>query len=508
MHHPHHHAAKWPEKPAYIMAATGETVSYQELDRKSNQIAQLFRAIGLQAGDHIAFIMENNVHVMQIVFGAQRAGLVYTAISTHLKRDELIYIVNNSDARVLVTSSRFAALVDAARDGMPKLDTTFIVDGVLPGFESWPAAVARQPATPIADEQAGAQMLYSSGTTGMPKGIMPVVAPGAPIDQPSPALLGLAAAFQLNASAVYLSPAPLYHAAPLTFNTLVMKMGGTSIIMEKFDAEASLALIEKYRATHSQWVPIMFIRMLKLEEEVRSKYDVSSMRIAIHAAAPCPVEVKRKMIDWWGPVIWEYYGSTEGAGLTIINSTDWLAHPGSVGRPIQCGMHIVDEHGAELPPGKIGKIYFSREEAIFSYYKEPEKTSRSYNEHGWATVGDVGYADEEGFLYLSDRSDFMIISGGVNIYPQEVENLLLSHEKVADVAVFGIPNEEFGQEVKAVVQPASWADAGQALEAELISYCREKVSNIKVPRSIDFDPQLPRMDNGKLYKKQLAEKYR
>ncbi len=506
LQHPAIHAVSHPDRPAFIMAASGEIVTYRDLDRRSCQAAQLFRALGLRAGDHIAIQMENNRHFMEIVWGAQRAGLIYTAISSHLKCEEASSIVDNCLARVLISS---VALAEVVVDMVGKVNALhlFMVDGTRPGFESWEKALARQSETPIADEQAGIQMLYSSGTTGQPKGILPTWRPGSPVHQMSPAMASLADFFKIDENTVYLSPAPLYHAAPLVYNMLVVFRGGTSVIMEKFDAESSLALIGRYRCTHSQWVPIMFIRMLKLPEAVRAKCDLSSMRFAIHAAAPCPREIKEQMIAWWGNIIWEYYSSTEGAGATIINSEQWLEHPGSVGVPVNSKVHIVDDAGKELPAGKVGAVYFSDGLQSFEYFNDPEKTREAYNEKGWSTFGDVGYVDEAGFLYLTDRRNFMIISGGVNIYPQEIENILITHERVADVAVFGIPNAEFGEEVKAVVQPRHWSDAGDELAQELMQWCRRRLSGVKCPRSIDFKRELPRLDNGKLYKRLLRDSY-
>jgi fatty-acyl-CoA synthase len=347
-------------------------------------------------------------------------------------------------------------------------------------------------------------MLYSSGTTGKPKGVF-----RAPenIDLDAPHPLKLAGAYYgFNADTVYLSPAPLYHAAPLHYNTLNLIQGGTSIIMERFDPEEALALIEKYKTTHSQWVPVMFVRMLKLPESVRGQYDVSSMQRAIHAAAPCPIDIKRQMIDWWGPVICEYYSSSEGVGFTIIDAEDWLAHPGSVGRPLTGIPKILDEQLQELPIGEVGQIYFA-EVARFEYFDEPGKTEEAFDTRGWGTVGDMGYLDGEGYLYLTDRKNFMIITGGVNVYPAEIEGLLVTHPQVADVAVFGIPNEEFGEEVKAVVQLMNHAQATQETAEDLMQWMKERLSSVKVPKSIDFMEQLPRMDNGKLYKRHLMDAY-
>ncbi len=314
------------------------------------------------------------------------------------------------------------------------------------------------------------------------------------------------ALYQMNEDTVYLSPAPLYHAAPLTFCGMTMAVGGTVIVMEKFDAEESLALIERYKATHSQWVPTMFIRMLKLPKEIREKYEVSSMKLAIHAAAPTPVEVKEQMIAWWGPVFLEYYGGTEGSTMIMISSPEWLSHKGSVGKCYIGKIHILDEDESEMPLREPGLIYIE-DGNPFEYHKEPEKTAGSRTSKGWSTMGDIGYLDEEGYLYLTDRKSNMIISGGVNIYPQETENLLTMHPKVMDAAVFGIPHEEFGEEVKAIVQPVSMAEAGPPLEQELIEYCRKSLSHVKCPKSIDFREELPRTPTGKLLKRLLKDEY-
>jgi long-chain acyl-CoA synthetase len=276
--------------------------------------------------------------------------------------------------------------------------------------------------------------------------------------------------------------------------------------MEKFDAEQALALIERYRVTHSQWVPTMFVRLLRLPEDVKRKYDLSTHRCAVHAAAPCPIEIKRQMIEWWGPILYEYYAGSEGNGFAVINSEEWLAHPGSVGRAILGELRILDEDGRQCPPRVAGGIYFANGPK-FEYHNDPAKTAGAYSTEGWSTLGDVGYVDEEGWLYLTDRKAYMIISGGVNIYPQEAENVLTAHPKVVDVAVFGVPNAEFGEEVKAVVQPVDMAQAGPPLAEELIAYCRERLADVKCPRSIDFDPELPRHPNGKLYKRILRDRY-
>ena len=503
--HPGIHAAKNPEKPAYIFAASGETVTYGDLEARSNQGAQLFRSLGLAVGDHIAIMMENHPAFFALCWAAQRAGLYYTAISYRLQEEEVAYIVEDCEAKVFITT--YAQRDLAARLAGRLNVHRFMLNGTVEGFESWEEAVAPQPATPIADETEGADMLYSSGTTGRPKGIK-VPLSGEPLGGAG-GLLGLTQAlYQMDENVRYLSPAPLYHSAPLRYNMAVMRHGGTSVIMERFDPEEALALIEKHQLTHGQFVPTMFVRMLKLPEADRLRYDVSSLKVAIHAAAPCPVPVKQAMMDWWGPVIHEYYAGTEGNGFCAAGPQEWLAHPGTVGRPLLGAVHICDDDGRELPPGETGTIYFS-DGGTFEYHNDPDKTADSQHpsQRGWTTLGDMGYLDDDGFLFLTDRKTFMIISGGVNIYPQEVENLLVTHEKVADVAVFGVPNEEFGEEVKAVVQPISMDLAGPELAEELIAFCRANLAHLKCPRSVDFEAELPRHPTGKLYKRLLRDRY-
>jgi long-chain acyl-CoA synthetase len=507
MPHPSITAQTYPHKPAIIMADSGEMVTYAELDKRTNQGAQLFRSLGLEAGDHIGLMLENNRQFLEICWAAQRCGLVFTPISTHLKINETAYILKNCGAKLFIGSLKLSEIAEKILQGADDVEHFYMVDGIKPGFESWDEAIDLQPDTPVDDESYGVPMLYSSGTTGQPKGVF--VAP-ADDDVLAPHFLApnLGTAFGFGEETVYLSPAPLYHAAPLHYNMMCTYQGGTSIIMEQFDPERALQLIQEHRITHSQWVPIMFIRMLKLPQAVREQYDLSSMQFAIHAAAPCPVETKEKMIDWWGEVIVEYYGSSEGIGVTIIDSASWLTHKGSVGPALVGVVHILDDDGNEVPTGEIGTVYFSGEAARFEYYNESAKTKEAYNDKGWATTSDVGYVDGDGFLYLTDRKNFMIISGGVNIYPQEIENILITHDKVADVAVFGVPHEEFGEEVKAVVQPVNWGDATDEVAIELMEWLRERLSKIKVPRSVDFNEKLPRMDNGKLYKRHLADEYK
>jgi long-chain acyl-CoA synthetase len=506
MTHPCIHARTHPDKIAYQMAATGKAITYRELDALSNQGAHLFRKLGLKAGDHIALLMENRLAFMEICWAAQRAGLYYTAISRYLTPEEIAYIVKDCGAKLFITSPKCAEQVKGLVKGEAGQPLFFMVDEPEPGFRSYDKESGAQPTTPIADEVAGYDMLYSSGTTGRPKGIKKQFE-GNPIDLPNPFLKVLCANMcGMNADTVYLSPAPLYHAAPLRFNMMATILGGTSVIMESFDAEQFLKLVEKHKITQSQLVPTMFVRMLKLPDEVRAQYNVSSLKGAIHAAAPCPVDVKSKMIEWWGPILIEYYAGSEGNGVTVSTSNDWLTHRGTVGRAVVGKVKILGESDEEMPVGAIGTVYFADAPA-FSYHNDPEKTAKAHNARGWSTLGDVGYLDGEGFLYLTDRKSYMIISGGVNIYPQETEDVLITHPDVADVAVFGVPNEEMGEEVKAVVQPHDMARAGKALEEQLILFCRQHLSPIKCPRSIDFEAELPRTPTGKLVKRHLRDKY-
>ncbi len=505
MFHPRHHAAAHPDKPAIVMAATGETVSYAALADGAARCAQLFRWLGLKRGDGVAMLIENHRRFFEVAWGAQSAGLYFTPISTLLTAEEAAYVVNDSGSSALVTTVRQADKAEALRPLTPGVGHRLVLDGALDRHLSYDAVIERFPAEPL-DTTQGAPMLYSSGTTGRPKGVRPRL-PDGPVDAETPLAAALTRLYGFSSKTVYLSTAPLYHAAPLKFNMAVQALGGTSIIMDKFDAEAALAAIERYRVTHAQWVPTMFIRLLKLPDETRAGYDLSSMEKAIHAAAPCPVDIKRRMIDWWGPVIHEYYSGTESNGLCAIGPEEWLAHPGSVGRPARGELHIMDETGeVELPPGEAGLIFFGGG-SVFEYHNDPEKTARSRNSRGWTTIGDIGFVDEGGYLYLSDRRDNVIVSGGVNIYPQEAENLLVTHPKVADAAVFGVPNAEFGEEVKAVVQPLPGIVPDAALAQELLDFCRANLAHYKCPRSVDFDPELPRHPTGKLYKRLIRDRY-
>jgi len=503
--HPITHARTRPDRPAIVMADSGETVTYAELDRTANRFAHFLRARGLGRDDAFALLMENNALYLQLVWGSQRAGTMMVPVSTRLTAPEIAYILEDSGAGILVTSARFAGLLDDIRRACPDL-AIFVLGGE--GEADLAAAIAAQPVEPIVDPWPGLYMLYSSGTTGRPKGIRPAPLQDGDVQAPH-ALVMLAVAgpgMPADGEMVYLSPAPLYHAAPLGWCCTVHRLGGTVVVMEKFDPEAALAAIETYGVTDSQWVPTHFVRLLKLDAAMRGRYDLSSHRRAIHAAAPCPVPVKQAMIDWWGPILVEYYAGSESIGMTLIRSDAWLQRPGSVGPALHGKIHVCGPGGEELPADTDGLVYFENE-TIPTYHNDPVKTAEAMHPAGWMTLGDIGHLDEDGFLYLTDRKSHMIISGGVNIYPQEIENLLVTHDKVMDAAVIGAPDADLGERVVAVIQPLDMADAGEALEVELRAFLAPRLARIKMPKQFDFRPDLPREANGKLYKRELRDEY-
>lgn len=493
--HPRDHASR-TDRPALIMAGTGESVSFAELDARANRVSQLLRARGLKPGDRIAIWLENHPRYLEIAWGAYNAGLLFVPISTRLKPSEAAYIVRDSGAVLLFTS-----MAQAYEQMAGELGGAVELFAIGAGFGE---AVGAMPAHPVADETRGAAMVYSSGTTGRPKGITPYLAPGAIGDLPNltEVLIGR---YAFGADTIYLSPAPMYHTAPLKFCMIVQQAGGTVVMLEKFDAAAALRALEQYDVTHSQWVATMFVRMLQLPEADRA-ISAPAHRFALHSAAPCPVPVKQAMFDWWGPILHEYYGGSESVGQTAIGPEEWLRKKGSVGRPIRGILHIVDEAGTELGPNRTGLVCFEGCGG-FAYHNDAEKTARAYDRRGWGTFGDIGHVDEDGYLFLTDRRDYVINIGGVNIYPQEAENLLATHVKVQDVAVFGVPHPEYGEEVKAVVQLRDGVEAGPALAAELIGWCREWLAHNKCPRSIDFEPDMPREPTGKLLKRLLKDRY-
>jgi long-chain acyl-CoA synthetase len=502
------HAKPKGDQPAFIMAQSGETVTYAELEARTNQLAHFLRSRGLKRLDHYAIFMENNARYLECCGAGERAGLYFTCINSFLTPQELAYIINNSESKVLIFSEEKRAVAIEALSQCPKVEVALVVNGPGDGNRilNFDDALASMSTTPIADESVGTAMLYSSGTTGQPKGIIRPL-PEQPPSQQLPLFDFLQKLWRYREGLVYLSPAPLYHSAPQAAVNLVIRNGGTAIIMENFDPEHYLQLVEKYRPTHSQLVPTMFSRMLKLPQAVRDRHDLSSLEVVIHAAAPCPAEVKEQMIDWWGPIIHEYYGATEGLGFAACDSAQWLAHRGTVGKVMLGDLHVLDENMQPCPKGTSGTLWF-KTATPFEYFNDPAKTADARSpDASMSTVGDVGYVDDDGFLYLTDRATFMIVSGGVNIYPQECENLLITHPKIADAAVFGIPNEDLGEEVKAVVQVMPGIPASSALSDELIAFCAKHLSRQKCPRSVDFEAELPRLPTGKLYKRLLRDRY-
>ncbi|OHV36716.1 MULTISPECIES: acyl-CoA synthetase [Pseudofrankia] len=526
---PASHAAVAPDKPAVIMAGSGVTLTYRELDERSARFANVLAAAGLRRGDGIALLAENDQHCFEVYWAALRSGLYVTPVNWHLSPAEVAYIVDDCEAAALIVSSRQRELAARIVEATPRVRHRYVfasadepaaadqpgsqpagnVDDWLAAHESYERAVAGAPAERPEVEWAGADMLYSSGTTGRPKGIRPPL-PQYRSGEPGmilPPMLQMQ--YGMGPDAVYLSPAPAYHAAPLRFGGAVQALGGTVVMMERFEPVAALAALEKYRVTHSQWVPTMFVRMLKLPTAERERFDLSAHRAAIHAAAPCPPDVKRAMIDWWGPILYEYYAATEASGITFVSSEEWLQRPGTVGRSALGVVHICAEDGRELPTGEDGVVYFEREALPFTYHGDPAATAAAQHpaHPTWTTVGDVGHLDADGYLYLTDRATFMIISGGVNIYPQEIENVLALHPKILDVAVIGVPDPDLGERVHAVVEPAPGVEPGPGLADELIAYVRDRIAHYKAPRGVDFVDELPRTPTGKLRKNLLRKRY-
>lgn len=499
------HAQSTPDASACILASTGQATSYSDLEKRSNQIANLFRNMGLAIGDGIVVMCQNHSTYYELFWASHRAGLYFTPISWHSTPEEAQYIIENSEAKAFIASSRFSEVAHAVQVALGDQLGYLSVLGDIEGYASLEKDSGSYPDSPIEDQTAGREMLYTSGTTGRPKGVKFPLS-GLPVSDTAPDDLSYIAE-GYGPGAVVLAPGPLYHASPLMASRAMHRFGGAALVIDKFDAEETLQYIEQYQVTHLICVPTHFLRMLKLPEDVRKKYDISSVKLIMHTGAPCPIETKYAMIDWFGPIIVEFYGGTERVGGALIRSDEWLAHPGSIGRSVMGKAYVVDETTWEtLPPGETGVIYFDTGEK-FEYHGDQDKTKSMYSPQGWRTLGDIGRMDDEGYIYLTDRKSNMIISGGVNIYPQEAENRLITHPKVADVAVFGIPNEAFGEEVKAVVQPSDGVAVGADLEAELIAYCKDVLAGMKCPRSIDFDAELPRQDNGKLYKQALKERY-
>ena len=499
--------ATTPDKPAIIMADTGETLTFAQLEDRSIRLANVLWQSGLRPGDTVAMLAPNSPLSYEVYWAAMRSGLYLTSVNFRLAPAEIAYIVEDCGARAFIASAELADPATAIVPLTPAVTFRLATDGAIDGYGDYEEALAAASAEPRADQPRGKDMLYSSGTTGQPKGVKAPLPPYQVSEGADPLLPLFGPMFGWNSDTVYLNPSPLYHAAPLRFGGMIHSVGGTVVILRRFDPVAALKAIEQYRITHSQWVPTMFVRMLKLPRADRERYDLSSHRVAVHAAAPISVDTKQAMIEWWGPILYEYYAATEAIGVTFIDSATWLARPGSVGKAGLGILHISDEDGAELPPGEPGLVYFERDVLPFSYHNDPEKTRKAQHpQHdNWGTTGDIGYLDEDGFLFLTDRQAFMIISGGVNIYPQEVENALTLHPKVLDIAVIGIPDPEMGQRVKGFVQLAPGVEPSPELERELLDYLRERIAHFKVPKTIDFVESLPRTETGKLQKHRLRE---
>jgi acyl-CoA synthetase (AMP-forming)/AMP-acid ligase II len=498
------YAEESPDHPAVIMGATGRVISYGELDRRSRKLARHMHAKGLAKGDHIAIMMDNNADYPMVCWAAQRLGLIYTPINWHLAAGETAYIVENCGAKAFIVSQNTRGVAEAIMGTLDGIALALTSGPSFGKFQSLDDIIAATADGPDIGQTEGSVMFYSSGTTGRPKGVA-----HSKIELPwghfLPIGTYLRVAYGLKRDTIYLVPAPLYHAAALSWVMTVLRAGGTVVIMEKFDPLEALRLIEAHRVTHAQFVPTMFIRMLRLPAEDRNRHDRSSLKMIIHAAAPCAPQIKEQVIEWFGPIVYEYYAGSEGNGLTAVDSPTWTAHRGTVGKAVFGQVHIVGEDGQVLPPGEDGLIYFSGG-TPFEYYEDPEKTASVTTASGWSTLGDIGHLDAEGFLYLSDRRTDLIISGGVNIYPKEIEDVLIQHPAVVDVAVIGVPNAEFGQEVKAIVELHAGAQGGGELAAQMMAFCRERIASYKCPKSVDF-ATLPRLPNGKMLKREIRERY-
>ena len=507
--HPIAHAASRPDHPAVIMAGSGETITYGEMEKNANRFARLLRSRGMgpsdKGGDAFAVLLENRSEFYTLVWGSQRVGTMLVPVATRLTGPEISYILKDSETKILITSTMFADVLGAIRAECPDLENLILDSGEADDFA---AELARHSDAPVDNQHAGQTMLYSSGTTGRPKGVKPAPPEGNDPQAAVP-LMGLATmgvGWPADGTMVYLSPAPLYHAAPLGWSSVVHRLGGTVVVMEKFDPEEALKAIETYKVTDSQWVPTHFVRFLKLDPAIRTKYDLSSHQRALHAAAPCPIPIKREMIEWWGAIVNEYYAGSEGIGMTFANSDMWMANQGTVGVPIYGKVHVCGPDGEEVPAGQDGLIFFEND-LMPTYHKDEAKTAEAMSAQGWMTLGDIGHVNENGFLFLTDRKSHMIISGGVNIYPQEIENLLVTHDKVMAAAVIGAPDPDLGEKVVAVVQPMDMSVAGEDFEAELRDFLAPNLARIKMPKLFDFRPDLPREANGKLYKRELRDEY-
>jgi long-chain acyl-CoA synthetase len=491
-------AARRPERTAVISVDGDRT--FDELNANANRLVRALRARGVQAGDGIALMSANRPEFVETWAAAQRAGLRLTTVNWHLTGEEAGYIVDNCEATAFVAHARFA---DAAREAAklaPRLRTRIAIGGDIDGFEPW-ANVVTGDGTDIDDPTIGGLMLYTSGTTGRPKGVHRK-------PEARGALVTGATMLYDPERHVHLCTGPLYHTAPLVLSLAPAAARGVPIVlMDGWDARTTLALVDQHRVTHTHMVPTMFHRMLSLPDEVKKGADLSSLAMVLHGAAPCPIEVKQRLLEWLGPIVWEYYGATEGAG-TVVSPQAWLRKPGTVGKVTPDDhVRILDEDGNRVDAGTIGTVYLKSPADPFDYFKAPEKTEGAYR-GSYFTLGDVGYVDEDGYLFLTDRSAHLIISGGVNIYPAEIEAALLGHPAVGDVGVVGVPDDEWGEIVVAAVEPQPGAVPSAELGAELVEWCRGRIAHYKCPRRVVFVAALPRHDNGKLYKHQLREQLR
>jgi long-chain acyl-CoA synthetase len=499
-------AAGEPERTA-VVEPDGREVGYGELAAKANAYARGLRSLGLETGDAIVVLQPNGVELLAAQFAALQTGLYIVVVNWHLIAPEVAYILADSGAKAFLAHERFAEVAVAAADeaGIP-VRARFAA-GHIDGFRRLEELGAGEGDGRPNERTAGSPMLYTSGTTGRPKGVRRPLT-GADPDQVPGASTWFFGIFGLKPfdGHVHLCGSPLYHTAVLNFVAISIQLGHTAVLMDRWDSEEALRLIERHRVTHSHLVPTQFRRLLALPEPVRERYDLSSLRVMIHGAAPCPLEVKRRMLDWWGPVVTEYYAATEGGG-TVITGADWLRKPGSVGTPWPGStVKVLDDNGSAVPPGEIGTVYLKMGDSRFEYHKDREKTEQA-RVGDLFTLGDVGHLDEDGYLFLHDRKADLIISGGVNIYPAEIEGELITHPKVADVAVFGIPHADWGEEIKAVVQPAPGVEGGDELTAELLVFARGRLAKFKLPKTVDYVAELPRDPNGKLYKRKLREQY-
>jgi len=489
-------AQRRPDVPA-IIAPTGDR-SFAELNARTNQLVRALRRLGLREGDGVALLCTNRAEFAEVGAACQRAGWRLTTINWHLTEDEAGYIVDDCEAKALVADGSLARVAAGARQRATRCEVGLAVGGPIDGFRDYDAELAGEPDDDIDDPVLGSSMLYTSGTTGRPKGVYR--------REPAPAVI--VNLFDYRDGDRHLCTGPLYHAAPLAFSLNVPLTYGVGVVlMERWDAEAALALVETYAVTHTHMVPTMFHRLLSLPADVRERHDLSTLRSVIHGAAPCPVVVKQRVIDWLGPVVWEYYAATEGTGC-FVDSGTWLTKPGTVGRPIDGQVRIGDEAGEPLPVGETGLVYLKAPDVgKFEYFKDSDKTASTYR-GSYFTLGDVGYMDEDGFLFLTDRSANVIISGGVNVYPAEVDAVLLEHPAVGDAATIGVPDEEWGERVLAVVELQPGIDGTPELAAELIEHCRARLAHFKCPQAVEFTAELPRQDNGKIYKRLLRDRFR